>query len=289
MNQSISWNTSRQWRWSWRHFIETRLNPHKGKHALAAATNIFKTPEQLIYSENYWTRKYQYGHPWKTWRSACGTLFHSAFAWPSIPSWTWKSWPGYLGEPTSFSQGSSPISQYCCVRGVYTSSQRINLISDLWKSESTAISIRPSFVLLHVGSNDLAQMTHVNKTSAKNSAMLVVDFANSLVNDLGVNWVIFNSVVPRDSSNMQCSADVFSTNINHFNSVLLKEADKHKHLIYNHLRGFYKVKVDNKDLPLAISTWSHDGIHCNETAMAKYVQRTRFGIISALATTHKWV
>ena len=175
-----------------------------------------------------------------------------------------------------------------CVRGVYTSSQRINLISDLWKSESTAISIRPSFVLLHVGSNDLAQMTHVNKTSAENSAMLVVDFANSLVNDLGVNRVIFNSVVPRDSSNMRCTADVFSTNMHHFNSVLLKEADKHKHLIYNHLHGFYKVKVDNKDLPLAISTWSHDGIHCNETAMTKYVQRTRFGIISALATTHKW-
>ena len=99
------------------------------------------------------------------------------------------------GEPTSFSRGSSPITAQSantadCVRGICTSSQRIKLILDLWKSESTAISTRPSFVLLHVGSNDLAQMTHVNKTSAENSA-----------------------------------------------------------------------KVDNKDQPLAISTWSHDGIH----------------------------
>ena len=90
-------------------FIKTRLNPHKGKPVLAAATNIFKTPETLTYLENYWICKYQYGHPWKTWCSACGTLFHSAFAWPSIPSWTWKTWPGYLGESTSFSQGSSPF------------------------------------------------------------------------------------------------------------------------------------------------------------------------------------
>ena len=52
---------------------------------------------------------------------------------------------------------------------------------------------------------------------------------------------------------------------------------KHRYILYNHLRGFYKVKLDNKDQPLATSAWS------------QYAQQTRLGIINALATTHKWV
>ena len=44
------------------------------------------------------------------------------------------------------------------VSGLFTALQNINLVSDLWKAESTVVVLKPEIVLLHVGSNDLAHL-----------------------------------------------------------------------------------------------------------------------------------
>ena len=121
----------------------------------------------------------------------------------------------------------------------------------------------------------------MNKGQAEAAAMLVVAFAKQLVCAYGVEIVIFNSMVPRDSRNMKCDAPTFSANMAYFNNILCDAAEHDKNLRYNHLRGFSKQKVNKKDMFLPVSTWSHDGIHCNPTYMAKYLQRLRFAIMNA--------
>ena len=167
------------------------------------------------------------------------------------------------------------------VRRIYTSAEGINLISDLWKSESSIVSVRPKIALIHAGSNDFARMHQVNKGQAEAAANVVVAFAKQLVCDYGVEIVIFNSMVPWDSRNMNCDAPTFSANMAYFINILCDVAEHYKHLRFKHLRGFYKQKVNNKDMFLPFSTWSHDGIHCNPTYMAKYLQRLRFAIMNA--------
>ena len=167
------------------------------------------------------------------------------------------------------------------VRRIYTSAEWIYLISDLRKSESTIVSVTPKIALIHAGSNDLTQLHQVNEGQAEAAAMLVVAFAKQLVCDYGVEIVIFNSMVPQDSHNMNCDTPTFSANMPYFNNILYDTAEHDKHLHFNHLRGFYKQKVNNKDMFLPVSTWSHDGIHCNPTYMAKYLQRLRFAIMNA--------
>ena len=111
------------------------------------------------------------------------------------------------------------------VQGVYTAAQGINLIQDLWKSVSTIVSVQPSIVLMHVGSNDMAQLAQSDPQRAESLALLVVEFARTLVRDHGVKIVILNSMVPRDSTNTRCCAKIFELNMNLFNATLLRESE----------------------------------------------------------------
>ena len=169
------------------------------------------------------------------------------------------------------------------VTGLYTAANDINLIEHLNKAETTVRNVMPSIVLLHVGSNDLAHVVTVNPMKTLELATLVVDFAEYLHKQLHVECVIINSVVPRNSKNMSCSAEVFRANMAHFNAVIENYcvSSRKQGLIYNHLRGFFNHKINKRDVPLAPEVWTTDGIHCNPEWMAKYKLRVRFAIMDA--------
>ena len=102
----------------------------------------------------------------------------------------------------------------------FTSSQNIDLVSDLWKAESTVVAISPQIVLLHIGSNDLAHFIQDDKSAIITISTSLVDFAKWLLDYFEVRFMIINSMVPRDSHNMCCSADTFLTNTTHFSRKL---------------------------------------------------------------------
>ena len=141
------------------------------------------------------------------------------------------------------------------VSGLFTASQNINLVCDLWKAESTVVAIRPEIVLLHVGSNDLAHIVQDDELAFAAIATFVVDFAKGLLDHFGVRFVIINSMVQRNSNNMSCSADVFLKNMTHFNRKIRHLSEAVQGVSYNHLHGFYRRKVQNKDVALPISCW----------------------------------
>ena len=78
---------------------------------------------------------------------------------------------------------------------------------------------------MHVGSIDMAQLAQSDPQRAESLALLVVEFARTLVRDHGVKIVILNSMVPRDSTNMRCCAKIFELNMNLFNATLLRESE----------------------------------------------------------------
>ena len=168
------------------------------------------------------------------------------------------------------------------ISGLYTAVQGINLVSHLWKSESTLASLSPAVVVLHVSSNDLANFWETDELEARNIAMLVIGFACHVMTHYGVKAVVLNFMLPRDSSNMQCSAETFLYNMNVFNNTLKTQCSQIHGLQYNHLLGFYHIKnLKKRDSPLPISKWSKDGIHCNQDYQRKYIQCLRFAIMQA--------
>ena len=165
------------------------------------------------------------------------------------------------------------------VRGLYTAAQGINLVADLWKAEPSVMNIHPAIIVMHDGSNDLSHI--VDPQTASALADSVIEFGLRLHSEFGVQTVIFNSAVARDSHNMSTDADTFLQCMNNYNATLRQASELHQALIFNHLRGFYKRKVNNQDEPLPVASWSSDGIHCNPQYMNKYIQRTRFAILRA--------
>ena len=147
------------------------------------------------------------------------------------------------------------------VRGLYTAAQGINLVAYLWKGEPSVMNIHPAIIVMHVGSNDLSHI--VDPQAASALADSVIEFGLRLHSEFGVQTVIFNLAVPRDSHNMSTDADTFLQCMTNYNATLRQESELHQALIFNHLRGFYKRKVNNQDQPLPVASWSSDGIHCN--------------------------
>ena len=164
------------------------------------------------------------------------------------------------------------------VRGLYTAAQGINLVADLWKAESSVVNVRPEIVIMHVGRNDLAHT--VDSHAATALAERVIDFGLKLHAELGVQIVIFNSAVPRNS-NMTTNPETFLQFMEAYNAKLRQDSDRYSPLSFNHLRGFHKMRINNQDQPLPVSSWSIDGIHCNNQYMKKYIQRTRFATLRA--------
>ena len=127
-----------------------------------------------------------------------------------------------------FSESQPHVAQYAAqaadlghrVTGLYTAANDIDLIEHLNRAETTVRNVIPSSVHLHVDSNDLAHVVTVNPMKTLELATLVVDLAEYLHKQLHVERVIINSVVPRNSNDMSCSAEVFRANMAHFNAVI---------------------------------------------------------------------
>ena len=101
------------------------------------------------------------------------------------------------------------------VRGLYTAAQGINLVADLWKAEPSVMNINPAIIIMHVGSNDLSHI--VDPQAASALADSVIEFGLRLHSEFGVQTVIFNSAVPRDSHNMSTDADTFLQYMTNYN------------------------------------------------------------------------
>ena len=148
-----------------------------------------------------------------------------------------------------------------CVSAPYTASDDVNLVSDLWKTDASTISIEPDIVVLSLGSNDLAQMQAVDRDMVESLCAIIIHFAQELLTKYGVKSVIINSIVPR-THRISSTPAAFLANMEHFNSIISQWCDKNDNATYNHLRGFYAhYEKDNIQSPLPVSHWSNDGIH----------------------------
>ena len=169
-----------------------------------------------------------------------------------------------------------------CVSALYTASDDVNLVSDLWKTDASTISIEPDIVVLSLGSNDLAQMQAVDWDMVESLCAIIIHFAQELLTKYGVKSVIINSIVPR-THRISSTPAAFLANMEHFNSIISQWCDKNDNATYNHLRGFYAhYEKDNIQSPLPVSHWSNDGIHPNDAFMDKFSQRLRFAILATV-------
>ena len=166
------------------------------------------------------------------------------------------------------------------ISGLYTASQGINLMDDLWRTESSINAIRPAIVALHIGSNDLSNLTSINGETAKWLARRGLDFANYICTQYGVVKVLMFSTLPR-TAGLSCTPEEFRENMGTFNKEIEIHCDNNR-LNYVHVRGFYCTKINNLDVPRPVRDWSGDGIHCDmEKSKKKYAQRVRFAIMNA--------
>lgn len=170
---------------------------------------------------------------------------------------------------------------------LHTASDGINLVEELWKADSTVTNVSPAIVLLDIGSNDIAHVVNKNANNMLQLASNVIDYANTLRSKHSVAKVIINSVVPRDSDNMTCTAKIFRDNMQLYNNFVKQWCETSDGLQYNHLRGFYTKYVQGLEVPLPVHEWTiQDHIHCNDMYMQKYKQRVRFAIMEATAQLH---
>ena len=169
------------------------------------------------------------------------------------------------------------------VGALFTASQKINLLKHLDKSETTVIAVQPEVVVLHIGSNDLANFPVVDEFAARELAKAAWRFAEHLCNDYGVRRVVMLSTLPR-AALITGSPATFTDNMNFFNSELENLCRPLQQLIYVRVRGFFFKKVNNLDVPRPVAEWSTDGVHCDEESMPKYAKRIRLAILNA--TSH---
>ena len=163
------------------------------------------------------------------------------------------------------------------VRGVYTFSNNINRIDDLWNVVPFVENIRSNVVVLHAGSNDLAQLHEFNVGHILTLATSLFNIAEHLNNVINIPMVIIQAVLPR-THGINCHPDVFAQMAKEMNKQLSNYCDK-RTIIFNKLRGFSCFYENNKEMAKPVSAWSHDGIHCNTTSMEHYRKRVVHGIL----------
>ena len=217
------------------------------------------------------------------------TQVATTITWPGDSQWE----AGYsIVDPFAFARVTYAEQQYqqqyqhciCAwakdISGLYTASQGINLMDDLWRTESSINAIRPAIVALHIGSNDLSNLTSINGETAKWLARRGLDFANYICTQYGVVKVLMFSTLPR-TAGLSCTPEEFRENMGTFNKEIEIHCDNNR-LNYVHVRGFYCTKINNLDVPRPVRDWSGDGIHCDmEKSKKKYAQRVRFAIMNA--------
>ena len=161
------------------------------------------------------------------------------------------------------------------INSVYTSSNSINLISDLHRSLSLIHHIKPDILLLDIGSNDIANVHKVDPNLMLELAHELFQFAVSTQ----VPLVIINAVLPR-TSKISSNPDDFRNNASHFNKSIQVYASDTQNVKYNKMRGFsfyYDQHKNERQKP--VDHWSTDGIHCDSQSIHQYRNRIRHAVL----------
>ena len=129
----------------------------------------------------------------------------------------------------------------------------------------------PDFVILDLGSNDLASGIPPFQVATK-----LLELADILRSRYHVNTVIIASVLHRETHLRHITPAQFSTAAYQTNNYLKNFADTHPHVFYHLHKGFWAHPSD---------TWSRDGVHPNTQAgRKKYVKSVRKAVFAALQT-----
>ena len=160
------------------------------------------------------------------------------------------------------------------LRAIYTHCNYINLIKDLPRCAAITQKIEPSIVVIDIGSNDLANIKTRDHIKMLQLATQVTDFAASIP----AKVVIIHAILPR-TARITPSTETFQDNVDLYNNFLKNICETSDNLIYDKLRGFRNIWIDNVEYPLKVSDWSTDGIHCNSQSMKKYKARVRQAIL----------
>ena len=134
------------------------------------------------------------------------------------------------------------------VSAIYTAANNINLVTDLWKAETTFENTRPNIVVMHVGSNDLAAMSIFDQNLAEFWAQEVLNFALRLQSVFKVEGILLLSVLPR-TGRLAAQPEIFRQNMNVFNNHLKSLVAPLPGIQFKYVRGFHFKKVDGHDTP----------------------------------------
>ena len=164
------------------------------------------------------------------------------------------------------------------VRRIYTHSNYVVSIKDVTRCALLVTKIKPSIVMIDIGSNDLAHITKVNPGLMLELATKITDLATNL----STRVVILNGILPR-TAGMSTDTVTFLKNSELYNQFLKNICESSTNLVYNKLRGFTHTWIDNTEQILPVSQWSTDGIHCNtQQSKTRYRTRVKQAILSQI-------
>ena len=112
---------------------------------------------------------------------------------------------------------------------IYTASDDLNLVTDLWKTDVSTVDIKPDTVMLSVGSNDLAQLNTIELAMIESLCTPIKHFVTELIIWYRVKSVIINPTVPC-IKRISYIPVVFQTIMECFNSILSHWCDKNDNL-----------------------------------------------------------
>ena len=123
------------------------------------------------------------------------------------------------------------------------------ILDDTFHLPYDLLNLRPDFVVLEYGSNDLACGAATDCVSER-----VVALANSVVNMGIARLVMVCGVLPRIGRLSLPSGVVFDNIVTDYNHRLHALCESERNIIYKSHNGFWSP---------AVHTWSRDGIHPN--------------------------
>lgn len=157
------------------------------------------------------------------------------------------------------------------VQEIHLHGQRGALISSpsYTLPHSLLTQVKPDFVILDLGTNDLA-----NGTSPFTVAAQLTDLADKLRSRYHVSQVMICSVINRTSHLRTMTPQQFASAAYQCNGYLRDLADISPHTTYHVHKGFWMDPDQN---------WSTDGLHPNTPAgRAKYIKSIRRAVFLAL-------
>ena len=131
--------------------------------------------------------------------------------------------------------------------------------------------VKPDFVILEFGTNDLAAGAHPFDVAAKLNSI-----ADRLHNQYHVRTVVICSILYRKSHLRNLTRDQFTQAAFDTNSLLKRSTAASPRTIYHVHKGFWTTPI---------SQWSRDGVHPNSFHGRKnYIKAIRCAVFSALQT-----